>query len=164
MSAALPFAGLTVVVTGDAPGMDRDQAKAAVARLGGKPSGSVSASTGLVVAGKGAGVSKMDKARQLGTPVLPSEAFAALVADPSSWDGQPLGAPLSASADAPKRVVEKLGAHRIGTASGTFDDVWAVRVWCCCGWKFQAPLRAAAKEAGKAHSREGNAVPSALAD
>lgn len=98
MRETLPLAGLSVVVTGEVPGLDRKAAQAAVEALGGRPVGSVSRSTGLVVYGDGAGVSKMAKVAQFAVPVLPAVDFAMLAADPAGWDGSPLGAPYEAPA------------------------------------------------------------------
>lgn len=70
---------LTVVVTGSVPGLTRNQGNDAVERLGGTPSGSVSARTDLVVVGDGAG-SKAVKAEQLGLPTMAADRFAELLA------------------------------------------------------------------------------------
>lgn len=93
---ALPFDGLTVIVTGDVDGFTRDSANAAIARLGGKPVGSVSGRTGLVIIGEGAGVSKMAKARTHKLNVIDGPAFIDLVAavDSGTWDGQGVGEPV----------------------------------------------------------------------
>jgi len=63
-----PLTGKTVVVTGTLPSLGRDQAKALIEKLGGKPSDSVSKKTFALVAGEAAG-SKLTKAQELGIPV-----------------------------------------------------------------------------------------------
>ncbi len=73
-----PFAGKTVVFTGNLETIGRDEAQALVRRLGGKASGSVSKKTHLVVAGPGAG-SKLVKARDLGVAVIDETEFLRLV-------------------------------------------------------------------------------------
>lgn len=70
--------GLTIVVTGTLPNYSRDQAKEAILLRGGKASGSVSKKTSYVVAGESAG-SKLDKAVELGVPVLDEDGFTALL-------------------------------------------------------------------------------------
>jgi DNA ligase (NAD+) len=72
--AAQPLAGLTVVVTGTLPTLDRKQIEDLIVQLGGKASGSVSKKTSFVVAGESAG-SKLDKAKELGVPVLDEAGF-----------------------------------------------------------------------------------------
>ncbi|MGX5715700.1 NAD-dependent DNA ligase LigA [Arthrobacter sp. MAHUQ-56] len=70
--------GLTVVVTGSLPNFSRDEAKEAILLRGGKAAGSVSKNTSYVVAGESAG-SKLDKAEQLGVPVLDEDGFRRLL-------------------------------------------------------------------------------------
>jgi DNA ligase (NAD+) len=72
--------GLTVVVTGSLPNFSRDEAKEAILLRGGKAAGSVSKNTSYVVAGENAGT-KLDKAEQLGVPVLDEDGFRELLAN-----------------------------------------------------------------------------------
>lgn len=67
--ADLPFAGKTIVLTGTLAQMSRQEAEEAIARLGGKVTGSVSKKTDLVIAGEKAG-SKLEKAEKLGVAVM----------------------------------------------------------------------------------------------
>lgn len=71
---AAPLVGQTWVLTGTLEQMTRDEAKAKLQALGAKVAGSVSAKTTQVVAGPGAG-SKLDKATELGVPVMDEDAF-----------------------------------------------------------------------------------------
>ena len=64
-----PLAGKTLVLTGTLPTLGRDAAKDLIEAAGGKVSGSVSKKTHYVVAGAEAG-SKLDRANELGVPVL----------------------------------------------------------------------------------------------
>lgn len=74
------FAGLTFVLTGTLPTMTRDEAKEKIEAAGGKVSGSVSKKTSYVLAGAEAG-SKLDKAKELGVPVIDEAAFLKLLAE-----------------------------------------------------------------------------------
>lgn len=66
--------GKTIVVTGTLTKFSRDEIKEFIHTHGGKPAGSVSKKTDYVVAGESAG-SKLDKAKELGVPVLTEEEF-----------------------------------------------------------------------------------------
>ena len=72
------FAGKTFVLTGTLTRFDRKTAEAMIQARGGKASGSVSKKTSYVVAGDAAG-SKLQKAQELGVPVLTEEEFAAML-------------------------------------------------------------------------------------
>ena len=74
-----PLAGKTYVITGTLSSMSREQATAALERLGAKVAGSVSKKTDYVVAGAEAG-SKLDKAQELGVPVLDEDGLRQLLA------------------------------------------------------------------------------------
>jgi DNA ligase (NAD+) len=69
-----PLKGRTYVITGSLESMTREEATAAIERLGGKVAGSVSRKTAGVVVGADAG-SKAAKARELGVPMLEEAAF-----------------------------------------------------------------------------------------
>ncbi len=74
-----PLAGTTWVLTG-ALSIPREEAAEKIRRAGGKVTSSVTKKTTHVLAGEEAG-SKLDKARQLGTPILDEPAFAALLGE-----------------------------------------------------------------------------------
>ena len=73
------LAGKTLVVTGTLPALSRTDAEEAIRAAGGKAAGSVSRKTDYLVAGENAG-SKLQKAQELGVPVLDEAAFRALLA------------------------------------------------------------------------------------
>ncbi len=72
------LAGMTFVLTGSFPTMSREEAKARIEAAGGKVSGSVSKKTSFVVAGEEAG-SKLDKAQELGVPVIDEATLLAML-------------------------------------------------------------------------------------
>jgi DNA ligase (NAD+) len=76
-----PLAGRTYVITGTLSSMSREQATAALERLGAKVAGSVSKKTTAVFVGEEAG-SKADKAKALGVPLLGEADLRALIPDP----------------------------------------------------------------------------------
>jgi len=74
-----PLTGRTYVITGTLASMTREEATAALERLGAKVAGSVSKKTTAVIVGDDAG-SKADKAVALGVTTLDEAAFRALIA------------------------------------------------------------------------------------
>jgi len=76
--ANLPLAGKTYVLTGTLPTLSREQAKEMLEAAGAKVAGSVSKKTHGVIAGAEAG-SKLEKALELGIPVLDEAGLMALV-------------------------------------------------------------------------------------
>jgi DNA ligase (NAD+) len=73
-----PLAGKAFVLTGTLASMSREEAKAALERLGARVTASISKKTDYLVAGSDAG-SKLEKARQLGIETLDEDAFRALI-------------------------------------------------------------------------------------
>jgi DNA ligase (NAD+) len=74
-----PLTGKTFVLTGTLATMTRDEAAAAIERLGGKVVGSVSKKTAYLVVGADAG-GKLDKAKALGVTTLNEDDFRAIIA------------------------------------------------------------------------------------
>ncbi|MCX6944497.1 MAG: NAD-dependent DNA ligase LigA [Opitutales bacterium] len=70
--------GKTLVLTGTLPTLTRESAEQKILAAGGKVSGSVSKKTSYVLAGEAAG-SKLDKAQELGVPVLTEAEFLRLL-------------------------------------------------------------------------------------
>ena len=73
------LAGKSIVVTGTLAGWSREEAEAAVKLRGGKSPGSVSKKTDAIVAGESPGEAKINKANELGVPVIDEAAFARLL-------------------------------------------------------------------------------------
>ena len=69
-SAASSLVGKTYVLTGTFENMDRNAARAALEAHGARVSGSVSAKTDAVIAGANPGEAKINKANELGLPLL----------------------------------------------------------------------------------------------
>lgn len=82
------LAGKTFVITGTLPTMGRDEAKALIESFGAKASGSVSKKTDYVLAGAEAG-SKLEKAQELGLPILDEAAFIALISSENNDKPRP---------------------------------------------------------------------------
>lgn len=72
-----PLDGMTIVVTGSIEGFTRDGVAEAIAKAGGKATGSVSKKTTAVVVGENPGASKTTNAEALGIPMWTPEVFLA---------------------------------------------------------------------------------------
>ena len=72
------FAGMTFVLTGTLPTLNRAQAEELIRKNGGKAAGSVSKKTSVVLAGESAG-SKLEKAKTLGVRIMDEETFLACI-------------------------------------------------------------------------------------
>lgn len=79
------LAGMTVVVTGTLTKYTREEIERLIMSQGGKPSGSVSKKTSMVVAGEKAG-SKLEKAISLGVPVLSEDEFEKVLSGDTTLD------------------------------------------------------------------------------
>ncbi len=97
-----PLAGLTVVLTGTLPDLTREEAAERILAAGGRVTTSVSKKTSLLVAGDGAGASKLDKAERLGVRVADEPLLLALLAGEAELGSPDAGeAELSPSDAAP---------------------------------------------------------------
>lgn len=76
---AQTLAGRSVVVTGTLEGWSREEATEAIVARGGKSPGTVSKTTFAVVVGESPGSAKLNKAEQLGVPIVGGEAFGQLL-------------------------------------------------------------------------------------
>lgn len=72
------FAGKRVCISGQVPGMSRNEANETIELLGGVAVSSVSAKTDIVVADISSTTSKVEKAKKLGVEIMTPEEFAAL--------------------------------------------------------------------------------------
>ena len=77
-TASGPLSGKTLVLTGTLPTLSREEATKLIEAAGGKVSSSVSKKTSYLLAGAEAG-SKLDKARELGIPILEENALLKLI-------------------------------------------------------------------------------------
>jgi NAD-dependent DNA ligase len=64
------LAGKTFVITGELPGMSREEAEELVRKEGGKAASSVSSKTSYLVAGESPGATKLKAAREHGTTII----------------------------------------------------------------------------------------------
>lgn len=74
-----PLDGVSLVVSGTLEGFTRDETQAAIEAAGGKATGSVSGRTTALVVGDSPGASKVDKANQLGIPIIDEATFVKLL-------------------------------------------------------------------------------------
>lgn len=72
------FQGMTFVITGTLPNLERKEAAALIEQQGGKVSGSVSKKTSMVLAGENAGT-KLTKAENLGIQIISEEELIAML-------------------------------------------------------------------------------------
>ncbi len=75
------LAGASFVITGTLAGYTRDQAKEALESRGARVTGSVSGRTTAVIAGESPGASKINKATELGVPIVDEETFQRLLTE-----------------------------------------------------------------------------------
>jgi DNA ligase (NAD+) len=75
------LAGMILVVTGTLESMSREQAEAEITRRGAKAVSSVSKKTAALVVGESPGQSKVQKANDLGVPVIDEKHFLRLLAE-----------------------------------------------------------------------------------
>ena len=81
-NAVKPLDGKTICVTGTLVNYDRVGIKETIERFGGKASSSVSKKTTYLLVGSEPGDTKVNKAKELGTPVITEEEFNAMIGAP----------------------------------------------------------------------------------
>jgi len=74
-----PLEGVTLVVSGTLEGFTREEAEAAIEAAGGRATGSVSAKTTALVVGESPGASKVNRATELGIPIIDEATFVRLL-------------------------------------------------------------------------------------
>jgi DNA ligase (NAD+) len=74
------LAGAAFVVSGTLDGFTREEAQAAIEQRGGKVTGSVSGKTTALIVGDAPGASKINKAEELGVPIVDGALFKELLA------------------------------------------------------------------------------------
>ncbi|MBR6386773.1 MAG: NAD-dependent DNA ligase LigA [Thermoguttaceae bacterium] len=82
-NAVKPLDGKTICVTGTLVNYDRVGIKETIERFGGKASSSVSKKTTYLLVGSEPGDTKVNKAKELGTPVITEEEFNAMIGAPA---------------------------------------------------------------------------------
>jgi DNA ligase (NAD+) len=75
------LSGMTLVVTGTLETMSREQAESEITSRGGKAASSVSKKTVALVTGVSPGQSKVNKATELGVPVIDEKQFLRVLAE-----------------------------------------------------------------------------------
>lgn len=83
VNAVKPLDGKTICVTGTLVNYDRVGIKETIERFGGKASSSVSKKTTYLLVGSEPGDTKVNKAKELGTPVITEEEFNAMIGAPA---------------------------------------------------------------------------------
>jgi DNA ligase (NAD+) len=78
-AASTILAGKTIVISGTFVQHSRDELKALIEKHGGKNTGSISKNTSFILAGDNMGPAKLEKATQLGVPLLSEQEFLALI-------------------------------------------------------------------------------------
>lgn len=75
-----PFAGMTIVVTGKVEPYSRTEMNTKIEALGARAGSSITSKTNYLVCGEKAG-SKLEKAKELGIPILTPEEFFAMIGE-----------------------------------------------------------------------------------
>ena len=84
------LAGKTVVISGVFNHHSRDEYKQLIEKHGGKNTGSISAKTSFILAGQNMGPSKLEKARELGVPLMSENEFLVLIDEKPTITDEPL--------------------------------------------------------------------------
>lgn len=122
--ATIDVKGKTVVLTGTFQKLKRDEAEAALEKLGARVSGSVSSKTNLLFVGVDAG-SKLSKAKSLGVPVHDEAALMKVlagVADDAKEEVAEAKAKAKKAAETPSKGARRVAAFagKIVVCTGTF--------------------------------------------
>ncbi len=71
--------GMRILATGKLVNFSRDEIQQTIEQFGGKPVGSISRQTDLIIVGENAGESKLDKARNLGLKLISEDEFLKMI-------------------------------------------------------------------------------------